>query len=186
AVEDPDPRTSGAGVRRLRDAGVEVVVGPFAAEAERLNEPFLASVRRGRPFVHLKWAATLDGKIATRTGASKWITGEAAREEAMRLREECDAVLVGAGTILADDPALTRRLGLNRSILPHRRIVLEGSRHVPLEARVFDAEDHAETWLVTGRPADDPALDAFRARGVRVESLPATGGRVDLAALLSH
>ncbi|HEV8268084.1 MAG TPA: RibD family protein, partial [Thermoanaerobaculia bacterium] len=98
---------------------------------------------------------------------------------------ECDAVLVGAGTVTADDPALTRRLGLNRSILPHRRIVLEGSRSVPASARVFDPSPDAEAWLVTARPSDDPILDAFRARGVRVESLPAASARVDLNALLS-
>ncbi len=184
SIEDPDLRTAGRGVRLLLDGGVEVDVGACAAEAERLNEAFLVSARERRPFVHLKWAASLDGRIATATGASKWITGEAAREDAMRLREEHDAVLVGAGTILADDPRLTRRLGLNRSIVPHRRIVLDGALNLAPERRVFDPSA-GEVWLVTARPKNDPLLAPFRERGVRVESLPSGDDRVvDLAALL--
>lgn len=185
SVHDPDPRTAGRGEARLREAGVEVGSGPFAAEAERLNEPFLVSVRRGRPFVHLKWAMSLDGKIATRTGASRWISSEAAREDGMRLREECDAILVGAGTVLADDPLLTRRTGLNGSILPHRRVVVDGRLRAAAGARIFDTGP-SPVWLATAVPAADPRLDPFRERGVEVLSLPsAEPGRVDLAALLA-
>lgn len=184
SLADPDPRTSGAGIARLRAAGIDVEVGAEAERAERVNEVFLLSVREKRPFVHLKWASSLDGKIATRTGASRWISGEASRERAMRLREETDAVLVGAGTVLADDPLLTRRLGLSASIVPHRRIVLDGALRVSPEARVFDDGAPGEVWLVTGRDARDPALAPFRQRKVRVETLPASGDGVDLRALL--
>lgn len=182
---DPDPRTAGKGRERLRSAGIATETGPFADRAERLNETFLVSVREGRPFVHLKFAATLDGKIATVTGESRWITCSEARDDGMRLREECDAVLVGAGTVLADDPALTRRAGLNRSILPHRRIVVDGRLRVPPERNVFSRAAPGEAWLATAVPSDDPRLAPFLERGVRVLSLPAaTPGLVDLGALL--
>lgn len=183
---DPDPRTAGKGREWLRSAGVESEAGLFDARAERLNEPFLVSVRSGRPFVHLKWAVSLDGRIATATGESRWITGEEARADGMRLREECDAILVGAGTVLADDPFLTRRAGLNRSILPHRRVVVDGRLRVGAHARVFSPEAAGEAWLATAVKEDDPRLDPFRERGVRLLSLPSGGaGRVDLSALLS-
>jgi diaminohydroxyphosphoribosylaminopyrimidine deaminase / 5-amino-6-(5-phosphoribosylamino)uracil reductase len=185
SVEDPDPRTSGRGVKRLRDRGVDVVVGACAAEAERVNEPFLTSVRQRRPFVHLKWAASLDGKTATRTGESRWISSEAARRDALLLREEHDAILVGAGTVLADDPLLTRRLALATSIVPHRRLVLDGSLRVKSSARVFSAAG-GEVWLVTAVPDTDPRLALFRERGVHVLSKPARFGGVDLAAILAE
>jgi diaminohydroxyphosphoribosylaminopyrimidine deaminase / 5-amino-6-(5-phosphoribosylamino)uracil reductase len=183
---DPDPRTAGKGREWLRSAGVATETGLFAERAERLNEPFLVSVRAGRPFVHLKWAASLDGRIAAVTGESRWITGEEARADSMRLREECDAILVGAGTVLADDPALTRRAGMNRSILPHRRIVVDGRLRVSAQARVFSPEAPGEGWLATAVEEDDPRLRPFLERGVRILSLPAAeAGHVDLAALLA-
>ena len=184
---DPDPRTAGKGREWLRSAGVATQTGPFSERAERLNEPFLVSVRRGRPFVHLKWAASLDGKIASATGESRWITGEEARADGMRLREECDAILVGAGTVLADDPALTRRAGLNRSILPHRRIVVDGRLRVGAGRRVFSPDAPGEAWLATAVEEKDPRLDPFRERGVRILTLPIAGSnRVDLTSLLAE
>ena len=193
SIEDLDPRTPGRGIRRLIEHGVEVDVGAHAAEARRLNEMFLVSVEKRRPFVHLKWGASLDGKTATRGGASKWITGEDARADAMRLREECDTILVGAATIQADDPLLTRRMGLNRSIVPHRRLVLDGALRVSPFARVFTEGGPGEAVLITAVPAGDARLDAFRRRGVRVESLPAepaapgrkSSSTVDLGKLLA-
>lgn len=190
SIEDPDPRTAGRGVRKLREQGVDVDVGARAEAAARLNEFFLVSEREGRPFVHLKWAASLDGRIAASGGASKWITGEAARADALRLREEHDAVLVGAGTVLADDPLLTRRLGLARSILPHRRIVLDGRLRVPPRARVFDRCEGSEVWLVTAATRDTAGesrrVAPFLERGVEVVALPEGPSGIDLAALLSR
>lgn len=184
---DPDPRTAGKGREWLRSAGVVTETGLFGERAERLNEPFLVSVGTGRPFVHLKWAASLDGRIGTVTGESRWITDEEARADSMRLREECDAILVGAGTVLVDDPALTRRADLNRSILPHRRIVVDGRLRVPAQGRVFSPEAPGEAWLATAVEENDPRLRPFRERGVRVLSLPALEtGHVDLAALLAE
>jgi diaminohydroxyphosphoribosylaminopyrimidine deaminase / 5-amino-6-(5-phosphoribosylamino)uracil reductase len=184
SVEDPDPRISGRGIRRLRDRGVEVLEGAFAAEAERINEPFLTSSRERRPFVHLKWASSLDGKTATRAGESQWISGDSARRDALLLREEHDAILVGAGTVLADDPLLTRRLALSTAIVPHRRIVLDGALRVAASARVFAAAG-GEVWLATALPDRDPRLTPFRDRGVHVVSRPSDGG-VDLAAVLAE
>lgn len=108
ALEDPNPLVRGRGFRRLREAGIEVVVGPGAAGAEQLNRGFLHFHRTGRPYGLAKWAMTLDGKIADPAHRSKWITGERAREHARCLRFECDAILVGVGTVLADDPSLKR------------------------------------------------------------------------------
>ena len=185
SVEDPDPRTSGRGIKRLRDRGVDVLVGAFAAEAERVNEPFLTSVRLKRPFVHLKWAASVDGKTATRTGESRWVSGDAAQRDALLLREEHDAILVGAGTVLADDPLLTRRLALSTAMVPHRRLVLDGALRVSASARVFSAAG-GEVWLATAVSEGDPRLAAFRDRGVAVVSKPAPLGGVDLAAVLAE
>jgi len=185
SMRDPDPRTAGRSVETLRAAGVAVDVGAGEARARRLNEAFVVSVTEGRPFVHLKWAASLDGKTATAARESRWISSVASREDGMRLREECDAILAGAVNVLDDDPLLTRRLSLAASILPHRRIVLDGALRVPPSARVF-SPSAGEAWLATARPADDPALAPFREKGVVVCSAPAAGGGdlVDLAALL--
>lgn len=184
---DPDPRTAGKGRELLRAAGIATETGRFSERAERLNEPFLVSVRAGRPFVHLKWGASLDGRIATTTGESRWVTCEEARADGMRLREECDVILAGAGTVLADDPALTRRAGLNRSLLPHRRIVLDGRLRVTADRRVFRSDVPGEAWLVTAVPERDPRLAPFRDAGVKVLSLPSgETGRVDLGALLGE
>ncbi|HKF41735.1 MAG TPA: bifunctional diaminohydroxyphosphoribosylaminopyrimidine deaminase/5-amino-6-(5-phosphoribosylamino)uracil reductase RibD, partial [Thermoanaerobaculia bacterium] len=126
AARDPNPLVAGKGVAALRRAGVEVVESDAArrVRAYRQNEKFRLWISKARPFVLAKWAQTLDGKIAPARGSSRWITGEAARERALLLREEYDAVLVGAGTVLADDPLLTRRLRRNR-VTRHRRIVLD-------------------------------------------------------------
>ncbi|MGE5347140.1 MAG: bifunctional diaminohydroxyphosphoribosylaminopyrimidine deaminase/5-amino-6-(5-phosphoribosylamino)uracil reductase RibD [Acidithiobacillales bacterium] len=190
SLEDPDPRTAGRGVRQLRQHGIEVEIGASAGTAEKLNEAFLLSARQRRPFVHLKWAASLDGRTAARGGASRWITGEEARVDALRLREEHDAILVGAGTVLADDPLLTRRLGLNRSIVAHRRIVLDGALRVPPTARVFERREGTEAWLVTAGMAEEAGearrFAPFIERGVKVVALRSTAAGVDLAALLSE
>jgi diaminohydroxyphosphoribosylaminopyrimidine deaminase/5-amino-6-(5-phosphoribosylamino)uracil reductase len=109
AMADPFPKVAGGGLKLLRDAGLEVRVGVREREAQRLNAPYLKLLRTGRPWVHAKWAMTLDGKIATRTGDSKWISGEASRQRVHQLRGMADAIVVGRGTVMADDPLLTAR-----------------------------------------------------------------------------
>jgi diaminohydroxyphosphoribosylaminopyrimidine deaminase/5-amino-6-(5-phosphoribosylamino)uracil reductase len=186
AASDPNPLVSGRGIRALRRAGLEVVRAPepWRRRAEEQNETFRGAMERNRPFVLAKWASSLDGRIASARGESRWITGEAARRRAMLLREEYDAVLVGAGTVLADDPRLTRRLG-KAGRRPHWRIVLDGRLRVPEDARVFRGT--GERVVATARPASSAKARRLSARGVRVWSLPGRSrDRVRLEGLLSE
>ncbi len=185
AVEDPDPRVAGSGLARLRAAGIEVEAGLCEAEAAELNAGFFQRMRRGRPLVTLKLATSLDGRIATASGESRWITGPAARERAHLLRATHDAILVGTGTVLADDPQLTCRLpGLGaRSPV---RVVIDRQLRIPATARVFAEARLVPTWLVTAASADPaPPQQAHRAVGVDVIAAALDAdGRIDLAALL--
>ena len=134
ATVDPDPRVSGGGRRRLREAGVEVEVGVCEAEARRLNEAFIKRVTTGLPWVIVKWAQTLDGRTATATGHSRWISNEASRAEVHRLRGRVDAVLVGVGTVIADDPSLTARPPEASDVKRvARRVVVDRSGRLPRE-----------------------------------------------------
>jgi diaminohydroxyphosphoribosylaminopyrimidine deaminase / 5-amino-6-(5-phosphoribosylamino)uracil reductase len=156
AVEDPDPRVSGRGLARLREAGIRVDLGVGATEAHELNAGFFLRVREGRPLVSLKLATSLDGRIATQGGESKWITGEAARRRAHLLRAQHDAVMVGTGTAKADDPELTSRLPglMDRSpvrVVPDRLLVL------PNTAKIFKTAALPPTWIVTGPELEPPA-----------------------------
>jgi diaminohydroxyphosphoribosylaminopyrimidine deaminase/5-amino-6-(5-phosphoribosylamino)uracil reductase len=183
ACADPHPRVDGRGFERLRAAGVAVTVGVRAAEARALNRAFLCAVREGRPHVTLKAAMTLDGKIAAADGSSRWITGEAARLEAHRLRFATDAVLVGIGTVLADDPRLTVR----HPELPPKeplRVVADSRLRIPAEARVLRSGDPRRAVVACVAPAPAGPAALLRRRGVRVLELPGSDGRVDLRALL--
>ncbi len=147
AVRDPNPLVAGRGIERLRQAGVEVYEGLLSKEAERLNEAFFHFIQTGHPFVLLKLAMTLDGKIATSTGHSHWITSERARRQAHRLRYEYDAILVGIETLLADDPSLTVRWRKRNQLT---RIILDSNLRTPPKARIFESSNpvlifHRET-----------------------------------------
>ncbi|MCA1611663.1 MAG: bifunctional diaminohydroxyphosphoribosylaminopyrimidine deaminase/5-amino-6-(5-phosphoribosylamino)uracil reductase RibD [Acidobacteria bacterium] len=184
AAGDPNPLVTGGGMRRLARAGAATSWSPAAEKrrAQRQNEKFLAFVSRRRPFILAKWAATLDGKIASGTGESRWITGPDARRRSLALREEFDAILVGSGTILADDPRLTRRLGWSGG-LPHRRVVIDGSLRLTPKARVFSRPGSA--LVATALPEGHRKARALTAAGIGVWSVPARkAGRVDLAKLL--
>lgn len=171
AVEDPDPRVSGRGLKRLRAAGIDVEVagGALAEQARDLNAGFFLRVREGRPLFTLKTATTLDGKIATRTGDSRWITGAGARAVTHWMRAEHDAVLIGSGTALADDPDLTCRTpGLeDRSPV---RIVADGRLRLPPESRLVATARDIPTWVLTR--ADAPT--ACRERLTAAESSSST------------
>jgi diaminohydroxyphosphoribosylaminopyrimidine deaminase/5-amino-6-(5-phosphoribosylamino)uracil reductase len=183
ACADPNPRVNGRGLARLQEAGVEVTVGLGEAEARALNRAFFTFVTAKRPHVTLKSAMTLDGKIAAWDGASRWITGEAARHEAHRLRFLADAILVGIGTVLRDDPELTVR----RPDLPAKepwRVVADSRLRTPLGARVLRAGDPGRTVVACAAPAPRRRAAALRERGVRVLELPRDGRRVALPALL--
>lgn len=161
AMRDPDPRTDGEGLRRLREAGVDTELGVLEAEARRLNEFYVKHRTTGRPFVSLKFAASLDGRIATRTGESRWITGEEARRHGHRLRHEHDAILVGVNTVLADDPELTARFEGARQPL---RIVLDSQGRTPPGAKVRN--DRAETLIEPDGRDLEGLLDRLGRRGV--------------------
>jgi diaminohydroxyphosphoribosylaminopyrimidine deaminase/5-amino-6-(5-phosphoribosylamino)uracil reductase len=184
AARDPNPLVAGRGIRALRKAGIEVVEAglPLRLAAERQNERFRTWITRERPFVLAKWAATLDGKIASVSGESRWITGPVARMRALLLREEYDAVLVGARTVDADDPLLTRRLG-KAGRRRFRRIVVDGRLRVPASARLF--RNPEDVLVATARPPDHARARRLRSRGIAVWSLKGRRG-VDLPALLAR
>jgi diaminohydroxyphosphoribosylaminopyrimidine deaminase/5-amino-6-(5-phosphoribosylamino)uracil reductase len=183
-IEDPDPRVAGRGLAKLREAGVEVSVGLLADEAERVNAGFLKRIRTGRPLVLLKLATTLDGRIATHGGESRWITGSAARQFGHMLRRRYDAIMVGSGTVLADDPELSVRLpGLAGS--QPLRIVVDGRLRTPLTAKfVQQAPDHP-SLILTLAGGDKLRHQAFVDCGVKVVELPPDAdGNIDLVAAL--
>jgi diaminohydroxyphosphoribosylaminopyrimidine deaminase/5-amino-6-(5-phosphoribosylamino)uracil reductase len=182
AQVDPDPRVSGKGADKLRAAGIEVEFGVLGQQAVRLIEAHHKYVTTRRPFVTLKLACSLDGKIATAGGQSQWITGEQARRFVHRLRAESDAVMVGAGTVLADDPLLTVRL-VSASKQP-LRVVIDGRARTPADARVLKAAS-APTMVVIGVSASKQA-EGLRAAGAEVLSLPEADGLIDLGAVLDE
>jgi diaminohydroxyphosphoribosylaminopyrimidine deaminase/5-amino-6-(5-phosphoribosylamino)uracil reductase len=165
AVQDPDPRVDGAGLARLRAAGVTVELGLGAEAATTQNAAYLTHRRLGRPRVTLKAAASLDGKVAAPDGSSRWITGPAARADAHRLRAEADAVMVGAGTALADDPRLTVRLPGWAGRQP-LRVLVDAAGRVGPGGHLFDTE--AETLVATTPAAPATAVDAWKAAGAEV------------------
>jgi diaminohydroxyphosphoribosylaminopyrimidine deaminase/5-amino-6-(5-phosphoribosylamino)uracil reductase len=164
---DPDPRVRGRGFARLRDAGLEVEEGILVEAAVRLNLKYLVATTGHRPAVTLKWAMSLDGKIATVEGASQWISSLAARRWALALREEHDAVIVGSGTVLADNPRLDRRLGLAEG--RGYRVVLDRRLRIPPAARLFGAEGPVLIYCETPAAAKKEALERV---GARVVALP--------------
>ena len=183
AMRDPNPRVDGGGCSRLESAGVEVTVGVCEAEARRLNEAFIKYITTRRPFVTSKSAITLDGKIATRSGASRWITGAAARAAGHQLRHANDAILVGIGTVLQDDPQLTTRLPGQRGANP-LRIVVDSTLRLAPRAQVADVAADRRTLVATTEQAADAKMRALRERDVEVIQLPTCGdGRVNLDAL---
>lgn len=191
AVLDPNPLVQGGGCQALEMAGIRVRLGERpdqASRARELIEDFAKHVLTGRPFVVAKWAMSLDGKIAARTGDSKWITGPAARELAHELRDVVGAVLVGVNTVLLDDPQLTVRLPVEKARRPARpqpwRVVVDSRGRTPLEAKLLGPELADRTIVATTAAAPEPWRRAVEARGARALVLPEQAGRVDLGALL--
>jgi diaminohydroxyphosphoribosylaminopyrimidine deaminase/5-amino-6-(5-phosphoribosylamino)uracil reductase len=173
AMSDPFPRVAGKGTELLRQAGVAVEMGVCEVAARRLNAPYLKLLARGRPYVHAKWAMTLDGKIATRSGDSKWISNEASRRRVHELRGRMDAIIVGVGTVLADDPLVTARPPGPRTAV---RIVLDHLGRTPLASRLVQTAREIPTWIVTA----SESAPQLAAAGCEVLRLP------DLTALLDE
>jgi diaminohydroxyphosphoribosylaminopyrimidine deaminase/5-amino-6-(5-phosphoribosylamino)uracil reductase len=181
ALEDPHDIVAGRGFARLREAGVEVSVGVCEAEARSLLQPYLKHVRTGVPYGILKCAVSLDGKIATRTGDSRWVSGEEARRRVHRLRQECDAVTVGVGTVLRDDPRLNVRLpGKRRDPI---RVVLDSQARTPVDAALFGPGGPVIIAVTERAPRE--RVDALAARGAEVLMVPEEAGHVSVAALFA-
>lgn len=185
ALEDPDPRVAGRGFAKMRDAGIPVEVGEGAGAAREVNLGFLTRLAEGRPMVTAKFATSLDGRIATHTGESQWITGEAARQEGHRLRADHDAVMVGVATAMADDPKLTVRVAGSEHRKPVR-IVVDSRLRLSLTSKLVMTAREAPTWIMT-LPGNDPLrVKAFADLGVEVLEVPAEEvGRPDIAAALA-
>lgn len=184
-LRDPDPRVDGTGHTRLTEAGVEVVSGVLEKEAEELNLGFLTRIRKNRPFVTLKLATSLDGKVALANGRSQWITGAGARAVSHQIRASHDAIMTGIGTVLADDPALTCRLPglLSRSPV---RVILDGGLRLTREQSVVETAREIQTTVITAVPAEDPKAQALSAAGADVVGgMAVKDGRLDLDAVLS-
>ncbi len=184
ALGDPDPRVSGRGLERLSAAGIAVTTGVCEAEAAQLNRGFLMRVEEGRPLVLLKLATSLDGRLATHSGESQWITGASARAFGHLLRHQHDAVMVGSGTVLADDPRLTVRLPGLEARQPVR-IIVDGRLRTPLTAKLVAEARTTPTWLVTLSHADRIRRRVYEDAGVLVLAVdPDADGAVDLGAVL--
>lgn len=185
AMVDPNPVVNGRGHAKLAEAGVEVSTGVLAEEAQRTNEAYVKHVRTGLPFVTWKMAASLDGKVAARDGTSRWITGEAARRDVHRLRGAADAIVVGAGTALADDPSLTVRDPAYEG-RPPLRVLVDARGRVPATGDLFDAE--APTLVATTDAAPLERRDEWQAAGAEVVPFEPEGrdGLVPFDALMRH
>lgn len=182
ALEDPDPRVKGQGHARLKAAGIAVEVGEGADEAAAINAGFLLRVREGRPLFHLKMAGSLDGRIATASGESKWITGEGARRDGHRLRAIHDAILVGAATAAADDPELTCRLPGLAARSPVR-IVLDSQARLSPTSKLATSANLTPVWLVCTRSAPAGRRDALARLGIEIVEVDGgDDGRIDVAA----
>jgi diaminohydroxyphosphoribosylaminopyrimidine deaminase/5-amino-6-(5-phosphoribosylamino)uracil reductase len=180
-MEDPNPLVNGKGIEALRKSGLDVKVGVLGKECRKLNEAFCKYILKKQPFVVVKVAATLDGKIATRNGDSKWISGEASRRFVHRLRDQVDGVLVGIGTVLRDDPLLTARVKKGKE--PYR-IVLDSRLKIPEDAKVFE-HSPAEVIVATTGAAPDGKIERLEKKGVRVLIIDSKEGKVNLRTCLN-
>ncbi len=184
AIADPNPHVVGGGHACLQQAGITVTAGVCASEAQALNRFFLHHACTGRPYVIAKFAMSLDGKIATRTGHSQWITGPIARERVHALRHAVDAILVGVGTVLADNPRLTTRLPIENPKHP-LRIILDSRGRIPLDAHVHMIDNAAPTLIATTEAMPHTHVEALTACGVEVMRLSATSsGQVAMGDVL--
>lgn len=182
---DPNPLVSGKGLRILEEAGIKTFVGQYEERTREINEGYIKFITTGMPFVIAKFAMSLDGKIATQNGDSKWISGEESRNFVHYLRHIVDAIMVGANTVVADDPQLSAR-GCSgkggKTKLQPLRVIVDGRGRTPLSARVF--EEPGKTLVVVAKPFNAKTAEGFRKAGAEIVELPAEKGVIDLKELL--
>ena len=184
AMRDPNPDVQGGGNAFLRSQGIDVTCGLCAEAALRLNEGFVKFARTREPFVVLKLAATLDGRIATRTGDARWVTGSQARARGHLMRHQMDAILVGSGTVTADDPRLTTRLADGPGVDPVR-VVLDTHLKLPVDRKIFNPASSAPTWLICGPDADAKDRARMESCGAKIVPTALTKtGHIDLKTLV--
>ncbi|WP_424650685.1 bifunctional diaminohydroxyphosphoribosylaminopyrimidine deaminase/5-amino-6-(5-phosphoribosylamino)uracil reductase RibD [Carnobacterium jeotgali] len=178
---DPNPLVAGKGIERLRSNGIEVVTGVLEEESQKLNEIFIKYIVTKEPFVVMKNAMSLDGKIATVTGESQWISGESSRKQVHSLRHELAGIMVGIETIIKDDPQLTSRTLNSRNPI---RIVVDSQLRIPIASKVLTQQDKAKTIVSTTRRANKEKLDTLKQMGIEVLVTKEKSGRVDLQELM--
>lgn len=182
-MRDSNPLVAGKGIRRLKRAGIEVHSGLLKQECRQLNEVFVKFIETGMPFVTLKSALSLDGKIATSTGESQWITGPEARERVHRMRDQVDAILVGAGTVLKDNPRLTTRLKKSKGSNP-ARVILDIRAEIPLKSKVFQRARRERVIYVTAHGTSTFRINKLHKAGVQAYLLPDKNGHISLKKLI--
>ena len=185
AIIDPNSAVAGKGVKELEDSGIKVTLGEHEDQAHQINEAYAKYITTGMPFITVKFAMSLDGKIATRTGDSKWISNAESRQFAHSLRHTSDAIMAGVNTVLADDPHLTTRSGGGRGGTTKKqpvRIIIDGKGRTPQGARIF--HETGKTILVLGRPAAAGEKEAFSKLGAEIVEMPSINGIIDLKPVL--
>ncbi|MFC1838838.1 bifunctional diaminohydroxyphosphoribosylaminopyrimidine deaminase/5-amino-6-(5-phosphoribosylamino)uracil reductase RibD [Thermodesulfobacteriota bacterium] len=182
-MKDPNPLVKGGGIQYLREKGIKVATGVLEKECEELLEPWVKFSKTGRPFVIAKSALTLDGWTAASTGNSKWVTGERAREYVHSLRSQVDGIMVGIGTVLADDPMLTSRLKRGKGRNPHR-IIVDTHLKIPSDARLLMDDSGAFSYIASGRKISRKSLERIEKENIFVLKCPVRNGRVDLNTLM--
>jgi diaminohydroxyphosphoribosylaminopyrimidine deaminase/5-amino-6-(5-phosphoribosylamino)uracil reductase len=185
AMLDPNRKVAGGGAEFLKQQGIQIEIGVCREQAQKLNEAFIKYARTDRPFVMAKCAATLDGRIATRTGDSRWVTGESSRQFVHRLRHAVDAILVGINTVRTDNPSLTARLPGGRGKDPVR-IILDTHLSISPDARLLQQKSEADTILVVGKDVAQEKLQAFKQKGARLILSELKNGLIDMDALMDR
>ena len=183
AAADPNPKVAGGGADYLKKQGLDIAMGVCEDKAKEQNEAFFKFIRTGRPFVILKCAATLDGRIATRTGDSKWVTGPASRQYVHELRHAADGIMVGIGTVKTDNPSLTTRLDEKKGADPHR-IILDTRLSIPEDAKVLRIESASDTIIIFNKPDDPKKPERLTEKGIELIQAPLKDGLLDLSAVV--